>query len=141
MTRNDHHAAGREDLEWLIAEMEREGIPRGLRERFRSVITDIIETGGARRCEMRTALRAHVAGQAVADDLPTPEERVLSTIAVINPGALRRAKRIDRAVQLVASGASRRDMVVILCSRFGCQRREAYRIIDRAMDLAEEAKA
>lgn len=141
MTRTDHHAAGREDVDWLLSEIEREGVPRGRCERFREMIETIIETGGARRCEVRSALRVHVAGQAVADDLPTPEERVLAAIAVLNPGALRRAQRLDRAVQLVKAGTSRRDLVVILCSRFGCQRREAHRIVDRAVDMAGELKA
>ena len=140
MTRSDALAGGRSDVDWLIDEMERQGVPKAGQERLLALISEIIQRGGLRRREVRAALRMHVAGVRVADDLPVPDDATLAAVAVLNPGTLRRAQRLARAVELVSRRMPRREVSAILRGRFGVGYEEACRLIDMASDLAGESE-
>lgn len=140
MTRSDAMAGGRSDVDWLIDEMERHDVPKTVQERLLALISEISQRGGLRRCEVRAALRLHVAGARVADDLPVADDATLAAVAVLNPGTLRRAQRLARAVELVSKRMPRREVSAILRGRFGVGKQEACRLIEMACDLAGDVE-
>lgn len=63
-------------------------------------------------------------------------EEILGAVSVINPGAVMRARRVVSAIVILRSGASMRAARQQLRARFGCCRKEAWRIVDMAADMA-----
>ena len=61
---------------------------------------------------------------------------VLGAVAVLNPGALRRAQRLAAAVSMLAVGTPAKDTARLMRARFGVERREAWRIVSMACDMA-----
>jgi hypothetical protein len=61
---------------------------------------------------------------------------VLGAVAVLNPGALRRAQRLAAAVSMLAAGTPAKDTARLMRARFGVERREAWRIVSMAGDMA-----
>ncbi len=63
-------------------------------------------------------------------------DELLGAVALLNPGALRRAQRLSVAVTLLRSGESRADAARLLRVRFAIGRCEAWRIVSMAADMA-----
>ncbi len=65
----------------------------------------------------------------------TPDD-LLEAVAVLNPGALARARRLASAVRLIRSGHSPRDATRIVVATHSCSRIEAWRVVAMAVDMA-----
>lgn len=61
---------------------------------------------------------------------------ILGAVALLNPGALARARRLTAAVALLQAGVSQADARVQIRIRFQCDRVEAWRLVAMAADLA-----
>jgi hypothetical protein len=61
---------------------------------------------------------------------------VLGAVAVLNPGALRRAQRLAAAVSMLAAGTPAKYAVRLMRDRFSIDRVEAWRVVSMASDMA-----
>lgn len=59
MTRS-HASDGPNDVQWLMAEMERAGVTPKARERLLLVLIQVVDRRGLRRAELKAALRSHI---------------------------------------------------------------------------------
>lgn len=91
MTRNDHRADGPSDIDWLLLEMEREGLRRSQVERLLQLLAQITDGRGLRRCEVRAALRRHVAGSMLQITDATDARRRLPALLQVSKRTAERA--------------------------------------------------
>lgn len=79
MTRS-HASDGPNDIQWLMAEMERAGVGAKARERLLLVLAQIVQGRGLRRAELKAALRAHVTSSLLAQGSATEARRRLPAL-------------------------------------------------------------
>ncbi len=61
-------------------------------------------------------------------------------LELIDPRVIERARRLEVAMQLLRAGHARREVVVLMRQRFGIAQPLAWRIVDKANDMAGPVK-
>lgn len=57
-------------------------------------------------------------------------------LELIDPRVIERARRLEVAMQLLRAGSTRREASGLIQARFGVTQQVAWRIVDRAFDMA-----
>lgn len=89
MTRS-HASDGPNDIQWLMAEMERAGVGAKARERLLLVLAQIVQGRGLRRAELKAALRAHVTSSLLAQGSATEARRRLPALMGVSKATAER---------------------------------------------------
>jgi hypothetical protein len=66
----------------------------------------------------------------------TQTDELLECIAALNPGAMQRAKRLVMAITMLRTGHTPKEARALLQRRSGCQKVEAWRLVEMALDMA-----
>ena len=75
-----HASDGPDDVQWLMAEMERAGVTAKARERLLLLLAQVAERRGLKRSELKAALRMHVTSSLLAQCTATEARRRLPAL-------------------------------------------------------------
>lgn len=95
MTRT-HASDGPNDVEWLMAEMERAGVTAKARERLLLLLVQVVEHRGLKRAELKAALRMHITSSLLAQCSATEARRRLP--ALLGVGKSQANRTLARAL-------------------------------------------